>query len=92
MEETASAIAELDLVLTVDTSVSHVAGAMGKPTWVLLPSYGDWRWHYRREDSPWYPTARLFRRRFGGDWPEVVARIRGHLLVLSNEKQLAVAA
>ncbi|WP_244850601.1 methyltransferase domain-containing protein [Caballeronia sp. SL2Y3] len=79
MAETASAIAALDLVLTVDTSVAHVAGAMGKPVWLLLPSYGDWRWHYTREDSPWYPTMRLFRRRFGGDWAEVVARVGGHL-------------
>jgi SAM-dependent methyltransferase len=92
MEETAIVIAKLDLVLTVDTSVSHVAGAMGKPTWVMLPDFGDWRWHYRREDSPWYPSARLFRRRFGGNWAEVVARIRGHLLVLSSEKQFAEAA
>jgi len=82
----ANAIAALDLVLTVDTSVAHVAGAMGKPTWVMLPSYGDWRWHYAREDSPWYPTMRLFRRRSGGTWTEVVARIRGHLLT-----QLAAA-
>ncbi|HWT35959.1 MAG TPA: methyltransferase type 11, partial [Paraburkholderia sp.] len=86
MDETANAIAALDLVLTVDTSVAHVAGAMGKPTWVMLPSYGDWRWHYAREDSPWYPTMRLFRRRSGGTWTEVVARIRGHLLT-----QLAAA-
>ncbi|VXA94117.1 Tetratricopeptide repeat protein [Burkholderia sp. 8Y] len=79
MAETASAIAALDLVLTVDTSVAHVAGAMGKPVWLMLPAYGDWRWHYTREDSPWYPSMRLFRRRFGGDWAEVVARIGGHL-------------
>ncbi|AQH03787.1 methyltransferase type 11 (plasmid) [Burkholderia sp. KK1] len=79
MAETASAIASLDLVLTVDTSVAHVAGAMGKPVWLMLPCYGDWRWHYTREDSPWYPSMRLFRRRFGADWSEVVARMVGHL-------------
>ena len=79
MAQTASAIEALDLVLTVDTSVAHVAGAMGKPVWVMLPAYGDWRWHYTREDSPWYPTMRLFRRRFGCDWSEVVARISGHM-------------
>lgn len=86
MDETAKAIAALDLVLTVDTSVAHVAGAMGKPTWLMLPSFGDWRWHYSREDSPWYPSMRLFRRRFCGNWPEVVARIRGHLLTLIASK------
>ncbi|WP_250516030.1 methyltransferase domain-containing protein [Caballeronia sp. INDeC2] len=79
MAETASAIAALDLVLTVDTSVAHVAGAMGKPVWLMLPAFGDWRWHYMREDSPWYPTMRLFRVRFGCNWSEVVARIGGHL-------------
>lgn len=80
MAETAVAIASLDLVITVDTSVAHVAGAMGKPVWVLLPSYGDWRWHYTREDSPWYPSMRLFRRPFNSGWSEVVARVCGHLL------------
>ncbi|MFM0340954.1 methyltransferase domain-containing protein [Paraburkholderia fungorum] len=86
MAETASAVAALDLVLTVDTSVAHVAGAMGKPVWLMLPAYGDWRWHYTREDSPWYPTMKLFRRRFGCDWSEVVARINGHLLQLLASK------
>lgn len=93
MAETASAIAALDIVLTVDTSVAHVAGAMGKPVWLMLPSYGDWRWHYTREDSPWYPTMRLFRRRFGCDWSEVVARLAGHLRQAVMEKsQRAVTA
>ncbi|SIT47138.1 Methyltransferase type 11 [Paraburkholderia piptadeniae] len=86
MAETASAVEALDLVLTVDTSVAHVAGAMGKPVWLMLPSYGDWRWHYTREDSPWYPTMRLFRRPFGCDWSEVVARINGHMLQLIAER------
>jgi len=92
MAETASVIAALDLVLTVDTSVAHVAGAMGKPVWLMLPSYGDWRWHYTREDSPWYPTMRLFRRRFGCDWSEVVARIGGHLRCLLDENASREAA
>jgi len=81
MDETANAIAALDLVLTVDTSVAHVAAAMGKPTWLLLPFFGDWRWHYTRSDSPWYPSMRLFRRAAGSDWSEVVARLRGRLLM-----------
>jgi len=82
MAETAKAIESLDVVLTVDTSVAHVAGAMGKRVWMMLPFYGDWRWHYTREDSPWYPTMRLFRKRHGCDWSEVVARIAGHLKML----------
>ena len=85
MAETASAIAALDVVVTVDTSVAHVAGALGKPVWLLLPAYGDWRWHYTREDSPWYPTMRLFRRRFNCDWTEVVARVAGHLMSLQAQ-------
>jgi hypothetical protein len=82
MDETAKAIAALDVVLTVDTSVAHVAAAMGKPTWLMLPFFGDWRWHYTRDDSPWYPSMRLFRRLPGGDWSEVVARLRGRLLTV----------
>jgi SAM-dependent methyltransferase len=86
MAETASAIADLDLVITVDTSVAHVAGAMDKPVWLILPFFGDWRWHYTREDSPWYPSMRLFRQRFGCDRSEVIARVAGHLLRLKTEK------
>ncbi len=89
MAKTAAAIAAFDLVITVDTSVAHVAGAMGKPVWLMLPSCGDWRWHYTREDSPWYPSMCLFRRRFNGDWSEVVARIAGHLMSVKFEKQAA---
>ena len=73
--DTAAAIEALDLVVTVDTSVAHLAGALGKPVWVLLPSSADWRWMEAREDSPWYPTMRLFRQRVAGDWSEAVARV-----------------
>ena len=84
MEETAGAIAALDLVVTVDTSVAHLAGALGKPVWLLLPHYGDWRWHYLREDSPWYPRMRLFRSTHGGDWSSVVARLVGEMRKLTS--------
>ena len=68
--ETAGVIANLDLVISVDTAVAHLAGAMGKTTWVLLPFNADWRWQQEREDCPWYPTMRLFRQQQLGNWPE----------------------
>ncbi len=64
-------ITALDLVITVDTSVAHLAGALGKPVWVLLPWVTDWRWLLDREDNPWYPTMRLFRQKKGEDWADV---------------------
>src|SRR6202012_4470181 len=66
--DTAALIANLDLVITVDTAVAHLAGALGTPVWVLLPFIPDWRWLLDRDDSPWYPTARLFRQTASGDW------------------------
>jgi hypothetical protein len=73
--QTASLIQTLDLVITVDTMAAHLAGALGKPIWVLLTKCADWRWMMDRDTSPWYPTMRLFRQ--GGDatWPPVVARV-----------------
>jgi tetratricopeptide (TPR) repeat protein len=73
--DTAAVIANLDLVISVDTSVAHLAGALGKPVWVLLPFLPDFRWLLDREDSPWYPTARLFRQQVPGDWSWVISRV-----------------
>ncbi len=73
--ETASALMHLDLVITVDTAVAHLAGALGRTVWILLPYVADWRWLLDRDDSPWYPTARLFRQRAPMDWSSVVQRV-----------------
>lgn len=84
--ETAAAVSHLDLVITVDTAVAHLAGALARPTWILLPFVPDWRWLLEREDSPWYPTARLFRQRRRGDWAEVVARVAAELRGLARDR------
>ena len=77
--ETAALIANLDLVIAVDTSVAHLAGAMAKPVWLLLPQVPDWRWLTDRADSPWYPTMRLFRQPSAGDWKSLVQAVRNEL-------------
>jgi ADP-heptose:LPS heptosyltransferase len=73
--DTAALIAALDLVIAVDTSVAHLAGALGKPVWLMLPFAPDFRWLLERNDSPWYPSMRLFRQQRLGDWQGVIARI-----------------
>lgn len=77
--ELAALIESLDLVITIDTGVAHLAGALGKPVWVLLPFRADWRWMRERTDSPWYPTARLFRQQQFGDWDSVIAAVHAAL-------------
>jgi tetratricopeptide (TPR) repeat protein len=77
--DTAALIMNLDLVVTVDTSVAHLAGALGKPAWILVPVNGEWRWLEKRADSPWYPTARLFRQREVGDWQSAIDELRDAL-------------
>ncbi len=78
--DTAAIVAQLDLVIAVDTSVAHLVGALGKPVWLLLPFSPDWRWLLDRDDSPWYPTMRLFRQPAIGDWDSVIEKIRNELL------------
>lgn len=73
--ETAAAICAMDLVITVDTAVAHLAGSLGKPVWLLLAYASDWRWLLAREDSPWYPTMRIFRQQRPGDWEGVLDRV-----------------
>ena len=73
--DTAALISAMDLVISVDTAVAHLAGAMGKELWVLVPHAPDFRWMTERTDSPWYPTARLFRQNDPGNWPPVVRDI-----------------
>lgn len=73
--DTAALIDQLDLVISVDTAVAHLAGALGKPVWIMLPFVADFRWLERRDDSPWYPTARLFRQGIKGEWQSVLRRV-----------------
>ena len=75
IDETAALIAALDLVLTVDSTIAHLAGALGRPVWILLPAAPEWRWGQAGEATPWYPTARLFRQARPGDWDEPIGRI-----------------
>ena len=73
--DTAAVIQSLDLVVTPNTAICHLAGALGAPVWLVLPVAAEWRWQSDRDDSPWYPSVRLFRQRVLADWPEVFERI-----------------
>jgi tetratricopeptide (TPR) repeat protein len=87
--DTAAVMSHLDLVVTVDTSVAHLAGSLGRPVWVLVPFAADFRWLLNREDNPWYPTARLFRQPRLGDWESVIARVRDELERLAATSALS---
>ena len=84
--ETAALLRCLDLVITVDTSVAHLAGALGCPTWILLPHHPDWRWLLGRDDSPWYPTVRLFRQPKPRDYDSVMDRVRAELTAMISKR------
>jgi hypothetical protein len=84
--DTAALIANLDLVISADTAVVHLAGAMGKPVWVLNRFDSCWRWLESREDSPWYPTMRLFRQTEPGNWIDVTARVAAALREMSSRR------
>jgi ADP-heptose:LPS heptosyltransferase len=77
--DTAALLMELDLIISVDTAVAHLAGALGRPVWTLLPFVPDWRWGLESEETPWYPTMRLFRQPALGDWEAVIQRVTREL-------------
>lgn len=85
--DTAAVIENLDLVICVDTSVAHLAGALGRPVWLLLPMRCDWRWFADRDDSPWYPGMRVFRQRGWLDWPELMQRVARELICFPARRQ-----
>jgi tetratricopeptide (TPR) repeat protein len=89
--DTAAVVAQLDLVIAVDTAVAHLAGALDKPVWILLPYVVDWRWLLGRDDSPWYPSARLFRQPQIGDWDSVITRLASRLAQQGTRPSFAAA-
>ena len=74
-DDTMAILENIERLVTVDTSVAHLAGAMGRPVWIMLPFAPDWRWLLEREDTPWYPTVRLFRQSAVRNWDDVATRI-----------------
>ena len=87
--ETAAVMENLDLIITIDTAMGHLAGALGRPAWIMLPKAADWRWLLDRSDSPWYPTVRLFRQQIAGAWDQVIGDVTGALAEELREVELA---
>lgn len=90
--DTAHAVAHMDVVISVDTSVAHLAGAMDVPSWTLIPFVPDWRWQVNRSDTPWYPRARLFRQSAAGEWAQVVGSVVRELTLLSANRDKSLTA
>jgi len=88
--DTAAVIKQLDLVISIDTSIAHFAAALGTPTWILLPHPADWRWLYNRTDTPWYPNARLFKQTKQGSWNDVLTLVKQELQKLVHKKSKRV--
>jgi ADP-heptose:LPS heptosyltransferase len=84
--DTAALAGQLDLIITIDTSVAHLAGAMARPTWVLVSRVPDWRYHAEGEACRWYPSMRLFRQQADGEWSEAIARVAAELETLASER------
>ena len=92
LSDTAALIDNLDLVISVDTSTAHLAGALGKPLWILNRFDSCWRWLLGRPDSPWYPTAKLYRQRNAGHWNDVVAQVNADLIHFVRNESAAIEA
>jgi hypothetical protein len=86
--DTAAVVCALDLIITIDTAVAHLAGALRKPVWILLPFAADWRWLLDRDDSPWYPSACLFRQQHSGEWDGVIAQVAQRLVQLAADHRI----
>jgi len=88
--DTAALMSALDLIVTADTLTAHLAGALGVPVWVVLSASPDWRWLTQREDTPWYPSMRLFRERPNGGWSKVFERVARELAALCTARPLSL--
>jgi ADP-heptose:LPS heptosyltransferase len=86
--DTAALIEQLDLVISIDTAVAHLAGAMGKQVYLMLPFAPDWRWLLERNDSPWYSKMQIFRQKQPGDWAEVISRVQATLETNQRTKKI----